>query len=280
MNHQEVHKYAPVVFITGSASGLGRHLTGRFAARGYRVVATDINFAALQASQQEECWDKDAVWIRKLDITKKNQWQSIWQAVLEKWGRVDVMCNVAGYLLPGYVAETDIDQIDRHIDINVKGLMYGSKYAAETMVKQGGGHIINVASLAAIAPVPGIGLYSASKFAVRGFTLSLAQELKPQGVSVSVLCPDAIETPMLTLQEDYEEAALTFSGGRTLEVKEVADLLFSKIVDKKELEVTIPNVRGWLSKLGNTVPGLSFAMSGFLGRVGRQKQQDRKLAKQ
>lgn len=268
-----------VVFITGSASGLGRHLTGRFAEQGYKVVATDINYSALQACQQEDAWDSAQVWIRKLDITRQSQWRSVWQAVLEKWQRVDVMCNVAGYLLPGYLAETAFDQIDRHIDINVKGLMYGSKHAAETMVGQGSGHIVNIASLAGIAPIPGIGLYSASKFAVRGFSLSLAQELKPLGVAVSVICPDAIETPMLTLQEDYEEAALTFSGGRTLRVEEVADVLFSKALAKKELEITIPHVRGWLSKLGNTVPAMTFVMADYLGRLGRQKQQYRKLAK-
>ena len=269
-----------VVFITGSASGLGKHLTTRFANEGYRVVATDINSDALKQCASELAWDAETVWTRKLDVTKKAQWQSLWQSVLEKWGGVDVLLNVAGYLLPGYLAETDMAQIDRHIDVNVKGLMYGSKLAAEHMTAKHEGHIVNIASLAGIAPIPGIGLYSASKFAVRGFTLSLAQELRPRGVSVSVVCPDAIETPMLTLQEDYDEAVLTFSGGRTLTVAEVADQIFEKALKKGAMEIMIPHSRGWLSKLGNTVPQISFMMGEYLGQLGRKKQQSRKLAKQ
>jgi len=265
-----------VVFITGCASGVGLHLTERFAALGYRVVATDINSEQLKQHQKAKGWNKESVWVRKLDVTKKAQWQSLWGDVIEKWGQVDIVCNVAGYLLPGNISETPFEQIDRHIDINVKGLMYGSKLASESMSKSGRGHIINIASLAGIAPIPGIAIYSASKFAVRGFTLALAQELKPKGVNVTVICPDAIETPMLTLQEDYDEAALTFSGSNTLTVEDIADAVFHDALQKKTLEVVIPGSRGMLAKLGGAFPKISFMMSEQLGKAGRKKQQLRK----
>lgn len=273
------NKGQKVVVISGCASGLGKHLVSRFVAKGYRVLATDINIDALKNVVLSEKWDPDFVWTRKLDVTKKKQWESLLTAAQDKWGSVDVLCNVAGYLLPGYISETDAEQIDKHIDINVKGVMHGSKFGAEIMVQQGGGHIVNIASLAGIAPVPGIGLYSASKFAVRGFSLSLAQELRSQGVSVSVVCPDAIETPMLTLQEDYEEAVLTFSGNRTLTVSEVADAIIDRALNKGDIEIMIPPVRGWLSKASNAIPQVSFLLGDYLGRIGRKKQSERKLVK-
>ena len=268
-----------VVFITGCASGVGLHLADCFAQQGYRVVATDINLQQLKALAKQHSWSEDQVWVSKLDVTKKAQWQKLWGQVIERWGQIDILLNVAGYLLPGYAAETSLDQVDLHMDINVKGVMFGSMVAAESMRVRGEGHIINVASLAGLAPIPGLSLYSASKFAVRGFTLALAQEMKPLGVAVSVICPDAIETPMLTLQEDYEEAKLTFSGSKTLTVSDIADTIFESVLPNKTLEVAIPEYRGWLAKVGSTVPRMSFMMGDIFGKLGRQKQQARKGTK-
>ncbi len=265
-----------VVVITGCASGVGRQLTGRFLREGYRVLATDINASGLKQVAKEDAWNSDRVWLRKLDISKLSQWQRLWQDLLGKWAQVDVLCNVAGYLKPGYIHQTDWDEIERHMQVNVSGLIYGSKLAAQTMVEQGRGHIINIASLAGIAPIPGIALYSASKFAVRGFSLALAQELKPLGVSVTAICPDAIETPMLDLQEDYEEAALTFSGGDVLTVEDIEEAVFNKVLNKRPVELMLPATRGWLAKLGNAVPALSFILSEQLGKKGLQKQAQRR----
>ena len=267
-----------IVLITGSASGVGLHLTSRFSLAGYRVVATDVNFQGLKAAAAEQGWSKDNVWLRKLDITQKTQWTKLWSDLMAKWGRVDIACNVAGYLKPGMVSESELEQIDRHIDINVKGLMYGSQFAAAQMVSQGAGHIINIASLAGVAPIPGIALYSASKFAVRGFSLALAQELKPQNVAVSVICPDAIETPMLTLQEDYDEAALTFSGSKTLTVEDIGELVFKRVLPDQPLELMLPRHRGWLAKMAGVIPNLSIVMSEHLRKLGREKQTERKRA--
>jgi len=264
-----------VVFLTGSASGVGLHLTDRFIREGYRVVATDINVADLKAIARDKGWKADDVYIRKLDVTQKSQWQKLWADVLDKWQRIDIVLNVAGYLKPGFIHKTDFEEIDRHLNINVKGVILGSKLAAQTMVEQGHGHIINIASMAALAPVPGLGLYCASKFAVRGFTLALAQELRSHNVRVTNVCPDAIETPMLTLQEEYEEAAVTFSGKKALTVDDIGRLVFDKVLVSKPMEVILPTHRGILAKLSSAIPTLTFLLADHLKKLGRAEQQKR-----
>jgi len=265
-----------VVWITGCASGVGLYLADQFAKKGYRVVASDINYQALKAAASERNWNSQTVMVRKLDVRKEAQWRKLLVDVLAKWQQLDIMLNVAGYLKPGNISELDAVEIDKHIDINTKGLILGSKVAAEIMIQQKRGHIINIASLAGIAPIPGIALYSSSKFAVRGFSLALAQELKPKGVSVSVVCPDAIETPMLTLQEDYEEAAMTFSGNKALTVEDIGHQIFNKVIPKKPVEVTIPFSRGFVAKLGGALPQVAFFLGELLTRQGKKEQQRRK----
>lgn len=265
-----------VIWLTGCASGVGLHLADAFLRRGYRVVATDINIDELEQQALSLEWNRDRALIKKLDITRKAEWQSVYEAVIKQWGRLDRLLNIAGYLKPGYIHQTVSDEIDRHIDINVKGLIMGSQLAAQHMVAAGRGHIINIASLAGLAPIPGIALYSTSKFAVRGFSLALAQELAPLGVKVTVICPDAIQTPMLELQEDYDEAALTFSGPKALTVENIEQAIFNEVLSRAPLEVTLPWHRGALAKLGSAFPKTSFLIGGILRKQGQKEQQKRK----
>ena len=134
------------------------------------------------------------------------------------------------------------------------------------------GHIINIASLAGVAPIPGISLYSASKFAVRGFSIALGYELKNDNISVTVICPDAVNTPMLDLQIPYEEASLTFSGS-TLEPKDISNLIIKSFITKK-MEILIPTYRGILAKLGNFFPALAFLLINPLKKIGNSRQKE------
>ncbi|PID42088.1 MAG: 3-ketoacyl-ACP reductase [Proteobacteria bacterium] len=268
-----------VVWLTGCASGVGKHLMRVFVEKNYRVVATDIDIDELQAVAESEKWVKPRLLVRRLDVTSRADWEAVCDDVLAKWGKIDRLFNIAGYLKPGFIHETEPEQIDLHMDINVKGAMYGSQVVSKLMVRQGYGHIITIASMASLAPIPGIALYSASKYAVRAFSLALAEELRPRGVSVSVICPDAIETPMLSLQEDYEEAALTFSGPQVLTVEDIESVVFSTILGKKPLEVCIPWRRGALARLGNAFPGISSILAEALKKKGAKEQEKRKSAR-
>jgi len=265
-----------VVWITGCASGVGLQLANAFYSRGYRVVATDVNFDGLTHCAEEHRWAPDRVLCRRLDVVSSDDWQTILNDVISIWGKINYLFNVAGYLKPGLGHQTSIEEIDRHIDINLKGLMYGAQLVANHMVSQQSGHIINISSMAGLAAIPGLSLYSASKFAVRAFSLAMAEEVLEHGVKVTVICPDAIQTPMLTLQEDYEEAAMTFSGSKTLTVEDLEHVVFNRVLKKAPVEVMLPIGRGVLAKLGNLFPGLTRPLIRHLKQKGQKVQKQRK----
>lgn len=257
-----------VMVLTGCASGIGRHLAGVLAAQGHRLLLTDLNLPGLHEAAQQAGWDPTRTALRQLDVRDAAAWNGALDAAIERWGRLDVLLNIAGYLQPGLVHLQPAEQVDRHIDINTKGTLYGTLAAAARMVPQGNGHIINIASMAGLAPVSGISLYTASKFAVRGFSLAVANELRPHGVAVTVVCPDAVKTPMLDLQLDYPEAALTFSGSRPLELGEIERLIVRHVLPRRPMEAILPRSRGWLAKLTSALPGLSRRLLPLLEKKG------------
>ncbi len=263
--------YQPkVVLITGCANGIGRHLAEQFYKRNYRVIATDIDIDKLKDELKD--WDTEGVLIEKLDVTQLSDWQNVMTKIQDNFSRLDICINNAGVITPGFIEEISLQSIDFQIDVNTKGIMYGTKYAASMMIKQGNGHIINVASLAGVAPIHGLSVYSASKHAVRGFTLSIVPELRSKGINISVICPDLVDTQMLVLQLDYQAAALTFSGNRHLTVKDIEYAVFERALNKKQTEILIPQGRGIIAKIGNFFPSLGFTLSHLLEKKGLKKQ--------
>lgn len=266
-----------VMVLTGCASGIGCHLAKILAADGHRLVCTDINLEALEALAEQCQWDDSRVLVRKLDVRQPEAWKRTIDDALRRFDRVDVLMNIAGYLRPGYIHELPIAEVDRHVDINIKGTIFGTQAAATQMVKQGQGHIINVGSLASLAPVAGLNLYSASKFAVRGFSLAVAQELRMHGVYVTLVLPDAVQTPMLDLQADFEEAAMTFSGTAPLTVRDIEEVILNKVLRDRPLEVTLPAGRGALARIATCVPEVTSWLGPVLKRKGVAAQKRHRL---
>lgn len=257
-----------------------------FLARGDRVVATDVDFTTLRQVAAEDGWTgsgdgsgADRCALLPLDVTSPQAWDEALAATRQRFGpRLDVVVNNAGYLEPAWIHEVTPEQIERHLSVNVRGVMLGTRAAARAMLDQGDGtagprgHIVNIASLAGVAAVPGIAVYSASKFAVRGFSLAAAEELAPHGIAVTAICPDAIHTPMLDLQVDYEEAALSFSSSRVLSVHDVERVLIRKVLPKRPLEVLVPGSRGWTAKVASAFPRLARPIARRLWKVGEKRR--------
>lgn len=270
-------KDSPTVFlVTGAASGIGRHLVGALDRRGDRVLATDVSAEGLERAAREERWNPERVRTRRLDVRSPEAWSEAVDEAVRVFGGLSVLLNVAGYLHPGRVVDATPDDVDRHLDINVKGVIHGMRTAGSLFVKQGRGHIVNIGSLASLAPVPGLSLYSCSKFAVRGVSLAAAQELAGTGVAVTVVMPDAVQTPMLDLQVDYPDAAMTFSGPRPLTVEEIAAVIFDDVLVHRPLEVTLPKGRGLVARAANTLPEVVARIGPLLAARGRRAQEKAK----
>lgn len=260
-------------FITGCASGIGRHAADVLLAAGHTVWATDIELDALRAFAEARGWPHGRAFCRRLDVRDALAWETGFADAVRMMGAVDVLLNVAGYLKPGWVGAFEPEEVHRHFDINTKGVVLGTHVAARHMCARGGGHIINIASLASLAPVPGISLYSASKYAVRGFSLAAAQELRRRGVAVTVVCPDAVRTPMLDQQVHSDEAELTFSGSRVLTPDDVVRAIVDEVLPRRPLLLALPRSRALLARLADLFPRTAHWIEPMLRRRGRERQQ-------
>jgi 3-oxoacyl-[acyl-carrier protein] reductase len=264
--------------ITGAASGIGRQLARDLQRRGHRLIATDIDAERLREAAHSDFPDETRTLCERLDVREGESWTALIEQAIEKFGRLDVLLNVAGYLVPRWAHEMTLAEVGLTIDVNVKGVIFGTNAAARRMIQQGSGHIVNVASLAGLVAVPGLAVYSASKHAVRAFSLAVSQELKPHGVYVTVVCPGAVATPMLDAQLEHEEAALTFSAPRALtleELEEVSTAILERALTNKPLEltVTVPGSgQGVMARIAGAFPEVSSLARPIMTRIGKRNQ--------
>lgn len=261
-----------VCLLTGCANGIGRHMTGVLLQQGRTVVATDVAISQLHKAALADQWPTDRTLLLPLDVRSAADWKAAIRQTLDRFGHLDVGMNIAGVVRPGYAADVQPEDVDRMVDVNLKGVILGTRFMAEPMRAQRSGQIVNIASLAGVAPIQGLGVYSATKFGVRAFSIAAAGELREYGVWVSVVCPDLVDTDMMAQQLDYPEAALTFSGPRVLTVADVCQTILHQAIDKRRVEIMIPPSRGLLGKLGNLFPELGFKLTKGLRKRGSAKQ--------
>ncbi|WP_266368981.1 SDR family NAD(P)-dependent oxidoreductase [Tellurirhabdus rosea] len=261
-----------ICLLTGCANGIGLYLTDVLLRKGHCVVATDIDETQLRRAAAERGWPPDRHRLLKLDVTCASDWQQALDEVMSSWGRLDIGMNIAGVIRPGYVAKFPPEDIDFMVDINLKGVMLGTRLMAEAMIPQRFGQIVNIASLAGVAPIEGLAVYSATKAAVRFFSLAAASELNRHRVGVSVVCSDVVDTNMFRQQLPHEAAALTFSGDRILTVEEVCQTILREALERKRAEILIPPGRGWLAKLGNLFPETARHLTERLRKRGNEKR--------
>jgi NAD(P)-dependent dehydrogenase (short-subunit alcohol dehydrogenase family) len=187
-----------VAIITGGASGIGRALGEALSRRGAEVVLADrqIELAEKVAEGIREDTDTMAA-AAEVDVTDFAAVDRIVQTTLSTHGRLDYFFNNAGIGIGGEVRDYQIDDWNRVIDVNLRGVVHGVQAAYPVMLQQGYGHIVNTASMAGLMPAPWTVSYAATKHAVVGLSTSLRIEAAPAGVRVSVLCPGVIQTPIL-----------------------------------------------------------------------------------
>lgn len=225
--------------ITGSAAGLGKGIAERLAKDGFKVVLSDINEDALAKTEQEFRDAGHDVLAVRADVSKREDQTRLVKAATDKFGRVDVFVNNAGIESVGPLSDIDGDEVDKVMNINVKGVLFGTQAAAEQMKRQDGvGKIINACSIAGHESYEMLGLYCASKFAVRALTVAAAKELAKHDIRVNAYCPGVAGTSMWDRidaafaehtgakpGETFKEFSANILVGRTQEPEDVANLV-------------------------------------------------------
>lgn len=261
--------------ITGATSGIGLHLTKALAKRGYAIIAVGRTLDRLQAMIAEEGFNADQVEARQLDVRDYEQWQGVMTHAIEKWGQLDILINNAGIADPAFIQNAEPETITRILDTNIKGAIYGANLAAQHMIAQERGHIVNIGSLGGIFPLPGSSVYTASKFALRGFSYAIAVELREYGVHVSCIMPDSVDTPQHRAEIHQPEAAMSFQSPHTLSVQDIEQAVLTAL-NKHKVELSVPRIQGWLAKLGMSLTGITWYIFPSLLSDARKNQAKRR----
>jgi NAD(P)-dependent dehydrogenase (short-subunit alcohol dehydrogenase family) len=183
--------------VTGGASGIGRALAEELAKRGCEVVLADLQIGLAEEVASEIRISGGKAEAVKIDVTDFPAMQRLVEETVKRTGRLDYIFNNAGIVIGGSVSLYGIEDWNRVIDVNLRGVINGIQAAYKMMVAQGFGHIVNTASMAGLVHGPGNVAYTMTKHAVVALSESLRIEAAQAGVRVSVICPGAVRTPIL-----------------------------------------------------------------------------------
>lgn len=218
-----------VAVITGAAQGFGKLLAEELAQRGAKLVISDVNEADVYKVADEIASTGAEVFALKCDVSKNDDCQAMVNTAIEKFGRVDIGVNNAG-VAHGFAAIHEIDEalMDSQFAINVKGVQFGMRYQIEQMLKQEGGAILNVSSMAGLGGAAKVGAYSMAKHAVIGLTKTGAVEYGRNNIRINAICPFFTLTQMVTdMADDNMQAKMSHGAPmkRLAEPKEVVAMM-------------------------------------------------------
>jgi NADP-dependent 3-hydroxy acid dehydrogenase YdfG len=196
-----------VVVITGASSGLGEATARLLSAGGASVVLGARRQDRIQALARELTASGGKAIAMMTDVTDRARVKKLVDAAVREYGRVDVMINNAGLMPQAPLERLKIDEWERTIDVNLKGVLYGIAAALPYMQQQKSGHFINVSSVAGHKVGPGFAVYAATKFGVRALSEGLRQEVKPYNIRTTIISPGAVATELLDSVTDPDAAA-------------------------------------------------------------------------
>jgi NAD(P)-dependent dehydrogenase (short-subunit alcohol dehydrogenase family) len=234
---------ARVVAITGAARGIGLATAQALAERGARVAIGDLDGEQAQAAAA--ALPGEAVGL-ELDVTDPDSFARFLDEAERRLGPLDVLVNNAGIMVVGPLEAGGGRGASKVIDVNVKGVIEGTRLATLRMRPRGGGHIVNVVSSSAWIAPPALAVYAASKHGARGLTDAVRAELRPTGIRVTGVYPGVVQT-------DLAVGTAAARGGRMIEPREVGEAI-ADAVERPRDEVFVPRLLGPLLRLYQALP--------------------------
>lgn len=213
--------HGKTVVVTGASSGIGEATALLLAREGANVVIGARRVDKLHALASTIREDGGSVAVQALDVTELSQMQSIVELAISQFGRLDAIVNNAGVMPLSPLESLKIEEWDRMIDVNIRGVLHGIAAGLPVMREQGFGQFVNVASIGAYAVSPTAAVYCATKYAVRAITDGLRQEVAGQGIRVSLVSPGVTESELADtitdlaakeLMREYRRIALPASA--------------------------------------------------------------------
>ena len=248
-----------VVLVTGASSGIGRATALAFAAAGARVVLV---------ARRRDVLDEVArlaggeMLVRPTDVTRRDDVGACFAEARARFGRIDVVVNNAGVLRPAPVTEIATADLEAMLRVNLFGALFVMQEAVPLMLAQGGGSIVNVASLAGRRGVTPLGGYCATKFALIGVTEALRMELHGSPVHVGLVLPGVVETPMVEEMTHDEEFVDLWPKSLNMPPSWVVWAIFA-VARFHLVEVSVPPGAATLEKLAALAPGVADRVAGW-----------------
>lgn len=196
-----------VVLITGATGGIGKETARLFAKQGAKLALVDLDDQALESLAKE--LELEDYLLQTADVTSEDQVENFVQQTKKKYGKIDVFFNNAG--IEGKVApitETSSEDLDKVLNVNIKGVFFGLKHVMAIMMEQRSGSIINSASITGLRGSIGLAPYATSKHAVLGLTKTAALESAGMGIRVNAICPGYVDTRMMQAIEGGKDQSM------------------------------------------------------------------------
>lgn len=218
------------ILITGATSGIGKSAATRFAANGYRLIITGRRKELLEELKKELTKNYQVeVLTLNFDVRDKNQVANAINTLPQEWKSIDILVNNAGLASGlGAIQDGDIDDWEKMIDTNVKGLLYVTRAVSPIMIAQGSGHIINIGSIAGKEVYANGNVYCATKHAVDALTKAMRIDMLLHNIKVTQIAPGAAETEfsLVRYHGDADKAKAVYNGFTPLTPDDIADAIW------------------------------------------------------
>ena len=226
--------------ITGASSGIGQATAKVLAGKGYHVILAARREDRLMELKNEIEAAGGTAEYKVTDVTSAEEMRALAEAALEKNGKIDVLVNNAGLMPLSLMNKLKVDEWDRMIDVNIKGVLYGIAAVLPIMEKQKSGHIVNISSVAGHSIFKGSAVYSGTKFAVRAISEGLRQEIDPSHeIRVTIISPGAVETELTDTITDEDLLSAMKKGGsmKVLEAQDIANAIAYSVEQPAHVDV-------------------------------------------